>query len=222
MPNKVMLIGAGSGIGQAVAKDLDEQGWLVYGTYRSDSSAFRGEHTMGIAGDMTFDVRDRRAIGDHMRTLAPLDSVIWCVGAVEPKPLIDTDTDEAREGMEVNYLAAHEMIKVALELAVPKVVVLTSSAGLTARPGWTTYSAAKAALCNLVESVAPEFDYYGGKVFNIAPGRCATALRARLAPTEDPNSIMQPLEVAKVISFCLSDYGDVLATYPIRVHGGAY
>ena len=40
---------------------------------------------------------------------------------------------------------------------------------------------------------------YGIMVYCVSPGRCATKLRRRLAPDEDPSTIMQPHEVAEVI-----------------------
>ena len=49
------------------------------------------------------------------------------------------------------------------------------------------------------KTLAKELVEYKIKVYCISPGRCATNLRNKLAPDEDPTTIMQPEEVAEVI-----------------------
>ena len=49
------------------------------------------------------------------------------------------------------------------------------------------------------ETLTAELSEYGIMVYCVSPGRCATKLRRRLAPDEDPSTIMQPEEVAQVI-----------------------
>ena len=49
------------------------------------------------------------------------------------------------------------------------------------------------------ETLTAELSEYGIMVYCVSPGRCATKLRKRLAPDEDPATIMQPEEVASVI-----------------------
>ena len=43
------------------------------------------------------------------------------------------------------------------------------------------------------------------KIYSISPGRTATELRRKLAPEEDPSTIMQPGQVADVIAQLMSD-----------------
>ncbi len=43
------------------------------------------------------------------------------------------------------------------------------------------------------------------KIYTISPGRTATELRRKLAPDEDPSSIMQPEQVARVIATLMRD-----------------
>jgi 3-oxoacyl-[acyl-carrier protein] reductase len=49
------------------------------------------------------------------------------------------------------------------------------------------------------QTLTAELSEYGIMIYCISPGRCATNLRKRLAPDEDPTTIMQPEEVAEVI-----------------------
>jgi 3-oxoacyl-[acyl-carrier protein] reductase len=57
----------------------------------------------------------------------------------------------------------------------------------------------------LTRTLAEELAGSGVHVFGVAPGRCATDLRKILAPEEDPASIMQPDEVARIAFWLLTD-----------------
>jgi 3-oxoacyl-[acyl-carrier protein] reductase len=81
-----------------------------------------------------------------------------------------------------------------------KIVNIASTAGMGPRPGWITYSSSKAAMISISQTLTEELAEYGIKVYCVSPGRCATKLRAKLAPDEDSAMIMQPVEVAKVIT----------------------
>src|SRR5215213_3705631 len=81
-----------------------------------------------------------------------------------------------------------------------KIVNIASTAGITARPGWVAYAASKAAVVSLSQTLSEELAGTGIKVYSISPGRTATELRRKLAPEEDPTSIMQPDAVADVIA----------------------
>jgi len=87
------------------------------------------------------------------------------------------------------------------------IVNIASTAGITGRSGWLTYSASKAALISMSEVMKEELAIYGTRVVCISPGRCATDLRRTLAPDEDPATIMQPAHVAGVIAMLASDIG---------------
>jgi len=58
-----------------------------------------------------------------------------------------------------------------------------------------------------VEVMREELAIHGTRVVCISPGRCATDLRRKLAPDEDPSTIMQPEDVAAVIEMLTSDLG---------------
>ena len=86
-----------------------------------------------------------------------------------------------------------------------KILNVASTAGMTPRPGWLSYSSSKASVISMSQTLTDELSEYGIKVYCVSPGRCATKLRKRLAPNEDPRTIMQPIEVAEVICDLISD-----------------
>ena len=86
-----------------------------------------------------------------------------------------------------------------------KILNVASTAGITSRPGWLAYASSKAAVVSLSATLADELAGSGIKVYSISPGRTATELRRKLAPEEDPATIMQPGQVADVIAQLMSD-----------------
>ena len=85
-----------------------------------------------------------------------------------------------------------------------KILNVASTAGITPRPGWLSYASSKAAIVSMSQTLAEELAEYRIKVYCISPGRCATALRRKLAPSEDQSQIMQPEEVGEIITQLIS------------------
>lgn len=198
----VALVGGSRGIGAATATHL----------------AWSGHTVTDLSRTTGCDVTKRDDLADALNRLGHVDSLVYSAGHVEPLPFLDTDLDTWDYHLEVNLTAAARCLQWFAQRRTPGAVVLVAStAALRPSPGWTSYSAAKAALVNLGLSTAVELAPYGIRVYVVAPGRCATHLRATLAPDEDPSTIMQPPEVAQVVARLLDDTGGVLAGQVIEV-----
>ena len=65
-------------------------------------------------------------------------------------------------------------------------------------------------MISISQTLSAELAEYGIKVYCVSPGRCATDLRRKLAPEEDPSSIMQPEDVAEVIRNLAGETGNAL------------
>jgi 3-oxoacyl-[acyl-carrier protein] reductase len=157
-------------------------------------------------------------------TIGYIDILINCAGkAIFPKGIQEISLDEWNEVFTINVTATYLFVKYSLPLLKlsksPKIINIASTAGTNPRPGWSVYAASKASVINFTKTIAEEFKPYGISVFCIAPGRTATDLRKTLAPNEDPNSIMQPEEVAKFVKFLMSDTGKYLAGDTIIFRG---
>ncbi|MDZ7732205.1 MAG: SDR family oxidoreductase [Acidimicrobiia bacterium] len=197
-----MIVGGSTGIGRAVSVLLADR-WEVVCVDRHH----------GV--DVTDRVRYLRTLRFHV---ADADALVYCAGQVVPGSLVDITQDDWDDTIEVNLTGAFRAIQLfARQDREGPVVLVGSTAGHRPSPGWAAYSASKAALANLAETADAELSGHGIRVYCITPGRCATALRARLAPGEDPASIMQPAEVAQVIAQLLDDHDGVLAGSPIKV-----
>jgi 3-oxoacyl-[acyl-carrier protein] reductase len=153
-----------------------------------------------------------------------LQSLINCAGYAIPATAVEEISSSTwMEVYEANMLSTFLMTRESLPLLKrnprASIVNIASTAGLTPRPGWSAYASAKAALVNFSQTMAEELKPYGIRVHCLAPGRTATELRAILAPDEDPQTIMSPAAVARIVQFLVSPHGDVLKGQPIMVRG---
>lgn len=201
MPHAV-IVGASRGIGAATSHELSGAGWVVTDLSRTSGC----------------DVTKRDDLADALNALPHVDALVYSAGHVDPKPLLDDDLAEWDYAVEVNLTAAVRCSQWFAARGKPGAVVLiASTAALRPSPGWGPYAAAKAGLVNFGLTAAVEWAPLGIRLYTVAPGRCATHLRATLAPDEDPTTIMQPPEVARVIHRLIDDHDGVLAGQVIEV-----
>ena len=81
------------------------------------------------------------------------------------------------------------------------VLIIASTSGSTPRVDWLAYASSKSAVIGISHTLAHELKDYNIKVFNVSPGRCATAMRRSLRPDEDEREIMQPGSVGAIVAF---------------------
>jgi short-subunit dehydrogenase len=137
-----------------------------------------------------------------------IDLLLNIAGYAEPTSLLDTSAENLVRTFTINGFAMVVLIREFVRFndgRPAKVLNVASTAGVTARPGWAAYAASKAAVVNLSQTLSEELAGSGVKVYTISPGRTATELRRKLAPDEDPASIMQPEQVARVIATLMRD-----------------
>jgi 3-oxoacyl-[acyl-carrier protein] reductase len=207
-----IITGPGSGIGRATAIQLARRGYY-------DSFALLGRNAEEIQrtmqemrkynGSVRFfqiDFSSPEAIPtliqDIHESMGEIVALYNIAGYTDPQPLLTTSLESFDQTFRVNvyspFLLMRECVKY-MKSRGGKILNVASTAGMTPRPGWLSYASSKAALISMSQTLTEELSEYGIMVYCVSPGRCATKLRRRLAPDEDPSTIMQPHEVAEVI-----------------------
>lgn len=198
---RILVTGASSGIGQAVAIACAEHGAAVVFAVGRDRERLegtaRGHATIApVVADVTT-LAGRRAVAGAVS--GGLDVAIHAAGALgmPATPLVRYPAKVWREVLEVNLTAIHLLhgaLAVALAAgASPAVVVASSTVGRAPRPGWGAYAVSKHALEGWVALLAAEWP--SGRVYSVNPGGTATPMRATAVPGEDPASLPTPRDV---------------------------
>lgn len=191
-----------------VARDAERLGKAVESVKAVGSNC----EVIGITSDLS-DPDNMLAIYEALDAKGiALETIINNAGFTKPASINETDMADFEETMRVNLYSPFRLIQLALHRSSPlkKIINVASTAGMNGRAGWLTYSASKAALINMSEVLREELTPYGIDVTCISPGRCATDLRRKLAPNEDPSTIMQPEQVSEIIHLLLSETGQLI------------
>ncbi len=128
-------------------------------------------------------------------------------GYTEPQSIFEMTNENFERTYKINVFAPFVLMRECAKYmrnTGGKILNVASTAGINSRPGWLSYASSKAAVIAMSQTLTAELLEYGIKVYCVSPGRCATNLRKKLAPNEDPATIMQPEEVAKIICDLIS------------------
>lgn len=181
---RVWLVGASSGIGAALARELAARGARVAITAR------RRERLEEVSGGAMLvvpaDVTDADELGAAAlaasEALGGLDTVIWCAGYWKQSDAAHWDTAEFARHVEVNLLGLSTLLGAVLPDMVRRrrghIVGVASVAGYRGLPGAAAYGATKAAQLNLLESLRASLRRHGVRVTTVAPGFVRTEMTA--------------------------------------------
>ena len=209
-----IITGAASGIGKATALALSKteyfNSYVLLGRNMNalDETALemrKGNDSI-VAACYELDLAYPETIPNVMGEIVACHENINCLlniaGYTDPQPLLTTSLESFEYTYRVNVFAPFMLIRECtrcMKNKGGKIVNVASTAGMSPRPGWLSYASSKASVISMSDTLTAELAEYDIKVYCVSPGRCATNLRKRLAPDEDPKTIMRPEEVAEVI-----------------------
>lgn len=183
MTARAWITGAGSGIGEALALRLAAEGHSVIASGR------RLEPLMNLAGrgsgitPLAVDVTDRAAVHAAVAEMGTVDTAVLCAGTHTPTPARDFDAATVRRLIETNLMGAVHCVEALLPAMIARraghLVLVASVAGYRGLPTAAGYSAGKAGLIALAESLKLDLDGSGVRVSLINPGFVDTPLTRR-------------------------------------------
>lgn len=188
LPQHVVVSGASSGIGYALARHYLLRGAIVAAFAR------RGELLQALAEEFpdrvycyTLDVRDAAAVqqaaSDFITRVGCPDVVIANAGvSVGTLTEYDEDIDAFQQVLDINVLGMvktfQPFVAAMREAKRGALVGIASVAGFRGLPGASAYSASKAAAISYLESLRVELHGSGVKVTTICPGYIRTPMTA--------------------------------------------
>ncbi|WP_323018634.1 2,3-dihydro-2,3-dihydroxybenzoate dehydrogenase [Castellaniella sp.] len=194
----ILVTGAASGIGAAVARqllaqgarvsavDLDETGLQrlhAQAPHRAASS--RLEDASGHLWTARLDVRDsaqvEQVVAKAQAALGPLDGLASVAGILEMGEVVDLDDAQWQHCFDVNATGVFHVCRAVArrlrERRAGAIVTVSSNAAATPRAGMAAYAASKAAVTQFSRCLGLELAPYGIRVNIVSPGSTDTAMQ---------------------------------------------
>ena len=221
LSNKNILItGAGSGIGRAVAKIaakndanlilLSKDIKKLYSLQDEICDEGRKEPLIVEFDFLKASEKDYKKLADSLyNNYEKLDGLVHVAGVLGYlSPIINTSLQQLKTVMQVNFESNFLLTQLSLPLLLkakdPSVVFTSSGVGRKARAVWTSYSISKFAVEGLMQSLADEYEKEM-RVNSYNPGPTRTSMRAQAFPAEDPMTLKTPEDISSDYLWLLSE-----------------
>ena len=217
-----LVVGAASGIGQAAARALIQQGATVIGADLNPG------HDVGVI----LDIRNRQEVANAMARIARLDILVVTPAINVRKKLLAYSDDELDRVVDLNLKATFRITQAAAKIMNPggSIILTSSIRSVTVEPGQGIYAATKAALVQLARGFAVELADKNIRVNAIAPGVVDTPLTAQIKNNPEWYSAYanrsalkrwgKPEEIAWPIVFLASGASSFITGTVLFVDGG--
>ena len=218
-----IVVGAGSGLGQATALTLHRAGLTVVAVDRSEAGL--KQLPDGIRREVA-DATDPAVPGPLVDRIAaevgPPDILVNTIGAFELGDALSVTPRACSSSMDVNLGAALWLTQAVAPHMQQRgsgvIVHVAARPGLEPTAGYAAYGASKAALVHLVRTLDVELRPHGIRVNAVAPQIIATEKNKAMFPPEMLAGAVEPEAIADVIAFLVSDAaapvsGAVVPTY---------
>ena len=236
------VTGASRGIGKAIALDLASQGATVIGTATSESGAENISAYLKEAGALgsgkCLNVTDAEMITSVLAEITKEFGVptilVNNAGITRDNLLMRMKDDEWDDIIQTNLTSVFRMSKACLRGMMKakggRIINIASVVGVMGNAGQTNYAAAKAGIIGFSKSLAREVGARNITVNTIAPGFIDTDMtkdlpeeqRVALTAQIPLQSLGQPEDIAKAVTFLAGDGGAYITGQTLNVNGGMY
>ncbi len=234
---KILITGASSGIGKAIAIECSKMGASLYITGRNIEKLkktyleLEGMDNILIEADLTNTAELNKLISE----LPILDGVVHSAGVSHPTPFSFLNEEKINQTFSINFNAP-----VLLNLSLLKekkinkkasIVFISSISGVyISSPGGAAYSASKAAINGIMKGMAIDLSGKGIRVNSINPGMVETDILLQSGITEDQlneekrkyplKRFALPSEIAYAAVYLLSDASQWVTGSNLKIDGG--
>ncbi|HCV1117212.1 TPA: SDR family oxidoreductase [Staphylococcus aureus] len=213
LTDKIAVVtGAGSGIGEAIATLLHEEGAKVVLAGRNKdklqnvANQLAQDSVKVVPTDVTKKEEVDELIKMAQQTFGGLDIVINSAGQMLSSKITDYQVDEWDSMIDVNIKGTLYTAKAALptmlEQSSGHLINIASISGFEVTKSSTIYSATKAAVHTITQGLEKELAKTGVKVTSISPGMVDTAITATYNPTDRKK--LEPQDNAEAVLYALT------------------
>lgn len=237
----IIVTGAASGIGRAVAERLAEEGAVVgifdlnaEGAERAAGSIRQsGLKAAAYAVDITDYAAVAKAVAAFEEAAGPIEGLVNNAGWDKAGPFVRSNPADWKKIVDINLYGPLNMTHVVLQGMAQRgrgrIVSVSSDAGRVGSSGEGVYSACKGGIIAFTKTVALELAKYNITVNVVAPGFTETDMLAKVPENVQAQILSRiplgrfglPEEIAKGVVFLAAD-GDYITGAQLNINGGAY
>ncbi|HGZ3734392.1 TPA: SDR family oxidoreductase [Staphylococcus aureus] len=213
LTDKIAVVtGAGSGIGEAIATLLHEEGAKVVlaGRNKDKLQNVANQLAQDSVKVVPTDVTKKEEVDEFIKiaqqTFGGLDIVINSAGQMLSSKITDYQVDEWDSMIDVNIkgtlYTAQAALPTMLEQSSGHLINIASISGFEVTKSSTIYSATKAAVHTITQGLEKELAKTGVKVTSISPGMVDTAITAAYNPSDRKK--LDPQDIAEAVLYALT------------------
>jgi len=235
----ILVTGASSGIGRAIAVECSKMGAQLIITARNEE---RLKDTLSLMDNpdlhqlLLADLSNEKDVADLESFITgKLDGIVQCAGFTIPKPFQFLSKEDVHNVMAVNFVAPVLLTQLLLKKKkinnTASIVFISSINGvLCSSPGGSIYAASKGAINGIVKNLAIELATKRIRVNSVNPGMVQTSIyESGIISEEQFEEDMKryplkrygkPEEVAYAVIYLLSDASQWVTGSNLVIDGG--
>ena len=242
LKNKTSIItGASRGIGKSIAINLAKNGSNVYLLSRSIEDLNKvksliNNNSKVIVKCFSVDTSDfisvQKIINEIILETQKIDILINNAGITKDKILIKMNEDDWQKVIDVNltgyFNTCKSVIKQMIKQKHGRIINISSVVGLKGNAGQVNYSASKAGIIGLTNSLAKEVGSRNITVNTVSPGYIETNMTKALNDSNKDTFLAKtsikrfgtPQDIANIVCFLCSELSEYITGQTINVDGG--
>ncbi|MES2798238.1 MAG: SDR family oxidoreductase [Bacteroidota bacterium] len=241
---KVLVTGAGSGIGKEIAILFAEYGAEVIILEMDETKAQEVVDEIVENGNrasyLIADVSKEESVKEAFQTIKSLDILVNNAGIAHIGKIEDTEVEDMERVFSVNVIGFFNCIKAAIKLMKPNksgtILNMASVAGLVGIPDRFAYSTSKGAVLAMTMSIAKDYINDGIRCNSISPARVHTPfvdgyldrmyadnreeMFAKLSQSQPIGRMAKPHEIASLALYLCSDEASFVTGCDYPIDGG--
>jgi 3-oxoacyl-[acyl-carrier protein] reductase len=233
---KVLITGSSRGIGKAIALELKQKGYEIIGTATS-KKGIDSLSKHDITG-LLLDLNSRDSIEKFIEILqsnhSDISILINNAGITQDNIVVSMKEKEWMDVINIHlngtFTISKKVLKFMLKERWGRIINITSASASIGNRGQSNYAAAKSGVEAFSKSLSKEVGSRGITVNCLAPGYIDTDMTSSITMEQktEINKLIplkrfgKPEEIAKMVSFLISDDGSYITGQTIHVNGGLY
>ncbi|MFW5747606.1 MAG: SDR family NAD(P)-dependent oxidoreductase [bacterium] len=216
---KVVITGAGRGIGREIARILAAHRLeeILIARSREELERTAGEvKDLGssariVKADLA-DLQELAAVVDQVtENMERIDILVNNAGTAFAEPFETTTPEQWDRVMRLNaaspYFLTQKVLPLLEKSDAPTVVNISSNLGQKGYALQSAYSASKHALAGWTKALSRELHERGFRIYTLSPGGVDTPLVSKTRPDLDTSILIDPREIAEVVEFLVTRSG---------------